>query len=259
MPKLIRIQQCPRHPAACIRLSLDPWDASSWASSHNTLASVYSKSFTLSQSWYDPSTIRTLLPELCRHPLFGRQFMKPMSDQAMQGHVFWLFGLSGAGKSTLSSRLAADLRSQGVPVLTLDGDVLRSGLCQGVGFSDEERTENLRRAAETAKLGCDSGLQVVASFITPLARHRELIRTIIGPKRLSLIYVTAPLAICQQRDVKGLYAKAASGKLAQMTGVSSSFNVPDRSDLVIETAIEPVGTSAARLLEFACTRLTATF
>lgn len=171
------------------------------------------------------------------------------------GHVFWLFGLSGAGKSTLAQHLIAGLRSHNLPVLALDGDVLRSGLCQGLGFSDEDRAENLRRAAETAKLGCASGLCVVASFITPLEQHRGLVASILGGERLSLIHIAAPLDVCQRRDVKGLYAKASSGRMAQMTGVSSAFNAPSRSDLVIETAAEPVDASAARLLAYALSKI----
>lgn len=140
-------------------------------------------------------------------------------------------------------------------MLTLDGDVLRSGLCQGLGFSDEHRTENLRRAAEAAKLGVNSGLCVVASFITPRENHRRLAAEIIGDRHLSLIHVTAPLAVCQQRDVKGLYAGASTGRIAQMTGVSSAFETPDRIDLALQTAEETVEASARRLLDFSFRRL----
>ena len=171
-------------------------------------------------------------------------------DPSFQGHVFWLFGLSGAGKSTIAERLTADIRARGIPVLTLDGDILRSGLCQGLGFSDEHRAENLRRAAEAAKLGVNSRLCVVASFITPQENHRRLVMDIIGGRNLSLIHVTAPLDICRQRDVKGLYAGASAGKVAQMTGVSSAFESPIQVDLALQTAEESADACTRRLLEF---------
>jgi adenylyl-sulfate kinase len=167
------------------------------------------------------------------------------------GHVFWLFGLSGAGKTTLAGGLAASLRAGGAPVLTLDGDALRAGLCQGLGFSDNDRAENLRRAAETAKLGVDSGLCVVASFITPQEAHRALVSGIVGRGRLTWVHLDAPLEICRQRDVKGLYARAAAGQVPHMTGVSSDFEAPSGADLIISTARENIATSSARLLEFA--------
>jgi adenylyl-sulfate kinase len=178
--------------------------------------------------------------------------MKPPS-----GHVFWLCGLSGSGKSTLAGSLIAQLRSEGRPVLSLDGDVLRLGLCRGLGFSDAERAENLRRAAEVAKLAADAGLCVVAAFITPRAAHRQSVAEIVGDGRLSFIHISAPLEVCRQRDVKGLYAGAAAGRVAQMTGITSDFEPPAAAALVIDTARDAVAESAANLLRFARTRLAA--
>lgn len=174
-----------------------------------------------------------------------------------RGPIFWLYGLSGAGKSTLATCLAADLRRAGQPVLELDGDLLRSGLCQGLGFSDRDRTENLRRAAETAQLGSRSGLCVIAAFITPLVAQRELIAKILEINRVSFIHVKAPLELCQQRDVKGLYARARAGQIEQMTGLSSGFDAPltAHEQLVLETSLESVEVSARRLREFALQRL----
>lgn len=174
---------------------------------------------------------------------------------SLPGHVFWLFGLSGAGKSTLADSLALALRAGGRPVLTLDGDALRAGLCRGLGFSDTDRAENLRRAAEAAKLGASSSLCVVASFITPQKSYRDMVNGIVGRDHLSLIYVDAPLEVCRQRDVKGLYARAQAGQVTQMTGLSSSFEAPTGADLVIPTAEEGIAASSARLLDFARARL----
>ena len=171
------------------------------------------------------------------------------------GHVFWIFGLSGAGKSTLATALTRGLRSRGLPVLELDGDILRHGLCRGLGFSDQDRMENLRRAAEVARLGATSGLHVVASFITPFESHRKVIREIVGASRISLIMADAPLAICRQRDVKGLYAKAQAGQVPQMTGLGSGFEPPVQPDLVLPTSTEPPAESARKLCAFALNRL----
>jgi adenylyl-sulfate kinase len=171
------------------------------------------------------------------------------------GHVFWLCGLSGAGKSTLAAALIADLRGRSIPVLALDGDALRTGVCRGLGFSDADRAENLRRAAGIARLAVDSGLCTVASFITPLHVNRLQVADILGPTAWSLVYVDAPLAVCQRRDVKGLYSQATRGNVPQMTGLSSPFEAPVSPDLVIRTAEETVDKSSARLLAFAQGRI----
>jgi len=167
------------------------------------------------------------------------------------GHVFWLFGLSGAGKSTLAQHLAAELRAAGRPVLELDGDRLRAGLCRGLGFAEGDRTENLRRAAEVARLGVDSGLCVVAAFITPLAANRATVAEIVGPDALSFVFVDAPLDVCRQRDVKQLYAAAARGEVQKFTGVSARFEAADDAALHLRSAQESVADSATRLRAFA--------
>lgn len=170
-------------------------------------------------------------------------------------HIFWLFGYSGAGKSTLAGHLAAHLHQQDIPVLALDGDALRVGLCRGLGYTDADRAENLRRAAEVARLGAASGLCVVASFITPLESHRQLVSGILGAQGHSWIHVSAPLEVCRTRDTKGLYARAQAGQVAQMTGLSSPFEAPRHADLVIHTDGEDIGASAAKLIQFARARL----
>jgi adenylyl-sulfate kinase len=173
------------------------------------------------------------------------------------GHVFWLFGLSGAGKSTLADALIDTLRSRGRSILALDGDALRTGLCQGLGFSAGDRAENLRRAAQVARLATDSGVSVIASFITPLQANRDMVADIIRRERCSLVFVDAPLAVCQQRDVKGLYSRAQQGSVPQMTGLSSPFEPPSHPDLVIHTAAQSPAESSAALLEFVLQRLPA--
>ena len=113
--------------------------------------------------------------------------------------------------------------------------------------------ENLRRAAEVARLGIESGITVIAAFITPLEIHRAAVREIVGPAAISMIHVKAPLAVCQRRDVKGLYARANSGALADMTGLGSAFELPDHTDLDLQTDVDPVDCSSQRLVAFALT------
>jgi len=164
------------------------------------------------------------------------------------GHVYWLFGLSGAGKSTLAEALRRDLENQaGRPVLMLDGDRLRGGLCRGLGFSDLDRAENLRRAAEVARLGVESGLVVISAFITPLEAHRDAVVATVGAEQISLIHVHASLRACQERDVKGLYAGGAVGGAALMTGLGSVFEAPAKFFCQISTDGETPETSSARL------------
>jgi adenylylsulfate kinase len=179
-------------------------------------------------------------------------------DQPPGGHVFWLFGLSGAGKSTMAGMLAEHLRrSQHRGVLLLDGDRLRRGLSAGLGFSEGDRTENLRRAAEVARLGIESGLVVVAAFITPLESQRQSVREIVGVGALSLVWVNAPLDVCRSRDVKGLYARAAAGSMRDLTGVSAAFENPAQPDLELETGRQQISESAARLAAFVGRKLAA--
>lgn len=175
--------------------------------------------------------------------------------QFSAAHVFWLFGLSGAGKSTLATLLAVELRARGIAVLSLDGDVMRSGLCRGLGFSDADRAENLRRSAEVARIALMSNLCVIAAFITPLESHREMVAGIVGPERISPVLINASLDVCRARDVKGLYAGATAGHVAQLTGVSSGFEKPARADLTVHTDRENVAASAGHLTAFALQQL----
>jgi adenylyl-sulfate kinase len=156
--------------------------------------------------------------------------------------VIWLFGLSGSGKTTLSNLLAAGLHTRGILSTQLDGDDLRSGLSRGLGFSDVDRTENLRRAAEVARIMVNSGNVVICSFITPFRTQRDLVRRVIGDSDLSVVHVAATLEVCMQRDPKGLYSQAKAGRLPGLTGYEARFEEPTKSE--VSLTVNTVGRTA---------------
>lgn len=165
-----------------------------------------------------------------------------------KGGVFWLTGLSGSGKSTLAVEMQKALFDQGMQVVILDGDNLRSGLCRDLGFSEDDRRENIRRAAETARLFAQHGNIVITAFITPTAEDRALAANICG-QYFQQIYINAGLELCESRDTKGLYKKARSGEIQNFTGISAPFDVPEHADLVVDTS-QSVSESIAVLAGF---------
>lgn len=166
-----------------------------------------------------------------------------------KGVVLWLYGLSGSGKSTIANEVERVLHGEGCMTVILDGDNLRTGLNSNLGFSDEDRTENVRRVAETAKLLAGQGIIVLVSVITPLRRHRAAAREIIGPD-FHEIYVKADFDTCAERDPKGLYAKAKEGKIGQFTGKDSGFEEPEDPALLLDTQARSVDQCAADLLGY---------
>ena len=174
------------------------------------------------------------------HPIFDRVLPRTEKEARLgqRGRVLWFFGLSGSGKSTLAIALERRLHAQGFVTQLLDGDNVRTGLNRGLGFSDADRTENIRRIAEVAKLHAQAGLVTLCSFITPLRAHRLLAREILGADDFLPVYVKADFATCARRDPKGLYAKAAAGGVGQFTGRDSTFEEPGADEgnaLVIDT------------------------
>lgn len=169
------------------------------------------------------------------HRMLGRDAKEAQLNQ--RGHVFWFYGLSGSGKSTLANALERRLATRGVVTKLLDGDNIRSRLNKDLSFSDADREENIRRIAEVGRLFVDAGIVVLASFITPKDGLRSLASDLIGTENFTPIYVKATFEICAERDVKGLYAKVASGKVENFTGKDSEFDPPknDGKDWIIDT------------------------
>jgi len=164
--------------------------------------------------------------------------------------VIWFTGLSGSGKSTIAFELKKKFDTIGIKSIILDGDNIRKGLNQDLGFSLEDRIENIRRAAEIAKLLVENKLLVIACFISPTNEIRNLARTIIGDKYYKEVYLSTELAICELRDVKGLYKKARTGEIKEFSGISSPFEIPENSDLNINTKELTLDEAVEKVYEF---------
>ena len=166
---------------------------------------------------------------------------------AVQHPTVWLTGLSGAGKTSIALALAQRLRAQGRAVAVLDGDQLRHGLNRDLGFTPEDRHENIRRTAEVARLMNEAGLTVIAAFISPYRADRAMAAAIIGAGQFIEVHVSTPLAVCEARDVKGLYAKARAGQLAQFTGVSAPYEAPLAAALTLDAQVLALDESVERI------------
>lgn len=164
--------------------------------------------------------------------------------------VLWLTGLSASGKSTLAFELEKELHRRGVGSYVLDGDNVRHGLSRDLGFTSEDRHENLRRVGEAAKLLVDAGLVVIAAFISPSERDRRMVRSLFHEGDYHEVYVRCSLATCESRDPKGLYAKARNGQLPGFTGIGADYEAPERPDLVIDTEANSARDSVSALLRY---------
>lgn len=170
---------------------------------------------------------------------------------AIKGHqstVLWFTGLSGSGKSTVANALEQALVAKGIHTYLLDGDNVRHGLCADLGFSEADRTENLRRVGAVAGLMVDAGLLVLSAFISPYRSQRELVKSLVPPGKFLEIHIATPLEVCEQRDVKGLYKKARAGEIRQFTGISDPYEAPLAADLVLNTAESTLEQSVEQLL-----------
>ncbi|GJM35399.1 MAG: adenylyl-sulfate kinase [Saprospiraceae bacterium] len=171
------------------------------------------------------------------HPIFDRLLNRADREERLnqRSKVFWFTGLSGSGKSTLAQALERRLFNEGYFPQVLDGDNIRTGLNKNLGFSAEERTENIRRIAELGKLYLNSGIVTIISFISPTREIRQMAKTIIGEADFLEIYINASLEACEKRDVKGLYKKARAGEIKDFTGIDAPYEAPENPALEIRT------------------------
>lgn len=184
------------------------------------------------------------------HPNFERFVSRDEKEKLLnqKGCVLWFYGMSGAGKSTIATEVERQLIEQGKFAVVLDGDNLRSGLNGDLTFTEEARSENVRRTAEVAKLFADQGIVTLVSVITPLKKFRDAARQIIGAD-FHEIYVKADFETCAQRDPKGLYAKVEAGEVSNFTGKDSSFEEPENAELTLDTCQLTPLQSASRVLD----------
>jgi adenylylsulfate kinase len=167
---------------------------------------------------------------------------------SQRARLIWFTGLSGSGKSTLAVQLEAQLFAQGYKTYLLDGDNIRTGLNKDLTFTDEGRVENIRRIGEVCKLFLDAGVIVLSAFISPFRADREQVKNIVGAENFIEVFVDAPLEVCEQRDVKGLYKKARAGEVKNFTGIDSPYEAPQHPDVHIPTHQLPIEQSIERLM-----------
>ncbi len=179
--------------------------------------------------------------------IMGRDVKEAFLKQ--RSKVIWLTGLSGAGKTTLAKHLEKELFSRGFLVQLLDGDNVRTGINSNLGFSDNDRYENIRRISEVSKLFVNCGVITINCFISPTEKIREMARMIIGSDDFIEVYVNAPLNVCEERDVKGLYSRARRGEIKDFTGIGSPFETPQNFDIEIRTDLLSIEESVKQLLE----------
>ena len=167
-----------------------------------------------------------------------------------RGCIVWLTGLSGSGKSTIAVELEKRLWDRGVRAYILDGDNIRHGLNKNLGFSPADRTENIRRIGEVAKLFTEAGMVAITAFISPYRADRDQVRALVAAGDFVEVLVDCPLEVCEQRDVKGLYQKARAGQIPEFTGISAPYEPPLEPELTILTATQDVDASAAQILAY---------
>lgn len=184
------------------------------------------------------------------YPIFDRMLTRVDKEQLLgqKGIMLWFTGLSGSGKSTIAIALERELHKRGLLCRILDGDNIRSGINANLGFSAEERRENIRRVAEVGKLFVDTGIITIAAFVSPTQELREIAENIIGKDDFKEIYVSTPIAECERRDVKGLYARARKGEVKNFTGISAPFEAPAHPALSLDTSVLSLEQSVSELL-----------
>lgn len=184
------------------------------------------------------------------YPVFNKILKRSDKESLLKqkGKVIWLTGLSGSGKTTIAKGIEEVLHREGFVCQVLDGDNIRSGINNNLGFSLDDRLENIRRIAEVSKLFINCGIITINSFISPTEKIRQIAKDIIGPEDFITIYINAPVAICEKRDTKGLYKKARAGEIKDFTGVDAAFEAPIKPDVEVKTDIMSIGDSVEKIL-----------
>ena len=185
------------------------------------------------------------------YPIFDKMLTRADKEALLgqRGLMLWMTGLSGSGKSTLAIAIERELQRRGILCRILDGDNIRSGINSNLGFSPADRRENIRRIAEVARLFVDTGIVTIAAFISPSEELRRMAAGIVGEEDFVEIYVSTPLGVCEERDVKGLYAKARRGEISEFTGISAPFEAPQSPALSIDTSARPLGDCVEDVLQ----------
>ncbi len=168
---------------------------------------------------------------------------------AHKSSILWFTGLSGSGKSTLAHAVEDRLYELGCRTYVLDGDNIRHGLCKDLGFSDEDRTENIRRIGEVSRLFTDSGVMALTAFISPFRSDRDAVRELVGEGDFLEVYVKCDLEVCEERDVKGLYKKARAGEIPEFTGINSPYEEPLNPEIVVDTGAQSIEESVAQVIK----------
>lgn len=191
------------------------------------------------------------------YPIFDRMLSRQDKEELLKQHsvMIWFTGLSGSGKSTIAIALERELHKRGLLCRILDGDNIRSGINNNLGFTEADRIENIRRIAEVSKLFVDTGIITIAAFISPSNDIREMAANIIGKDDFLEVYVSTPIEECERRDVKGLYAKARRGEIKNFTGISAPFEAPAHPALTLDTSALSLEESVNKLLELILPRI----
>jgi len=186
------------------------------------------------------------------YPVFDKLLQRKHKENLLnqKSKVIWMTGLSGSGKTTIAKHLDEALYNSGYVAQILDGDNIRSGINNNLNFSDEDRYENIRRIAEVSKLFMNCGIIIINSFISPTEEIRSMALEVIGKENFIEVFVNASLEVCEQRDTKGLYAKARRGEIKNFTGIDSPFEFPEHADITVRTDIQSVNESVDQLLEY---------
>lgn len=185
------------------------------------------------------------------YPVFDKMLTRSDKEDLLGQHglMVWFTGLSGSGKSTIAIALERELHSRGILCRILDGDNVRTGINNNLGFNEQDRVENIRRIAEVSKLFVDTGIVTIAAFISPNNSLREMAASIIGKEDFIEVYVDTPLSVCEARDVKGLYKRARLGEVKNFTGISAPFEEPENPALRLDTSRLTVAQSVNKLLD----------